>query len=324
MSVEPNRIPTESLPPYPHKKEDTVVPPAEHRDDKHEKKGLGKKLAIGVGAFGLAAATFFGVKAVGGNHNTAPTPGATPAATGEATPGQTTPSASPSEVVATPTPSESSSSPESYTTDPISEQLMSDAVTPDEFATYPQEARVKAGLSVIASMRDSWKGIDLFTADLPDGTNLWDNNPIDMPLDQYSSFEAAYFQNIFFQQLVAGQRANETGNAIDVNNAVKLSYAFSVDTESGVADMIGNYVKNGTKTEISRFSTETLATTKFPDNHPATKEKSVDASGKEVTTMTGTIRDQGDLFTLSYQYVPVPELGADKGVWINTGIKKQQ
>lgn len=58
--VQKSNVPVESMPSWPHTKEDTVVPAPEHRDDKH-KKHFGKRaiasllggvMALGAGAFG--------------------------------------------------------------------------------------------------------------------------------------------------------------------------------------------------------------------------------------------------------------------------------
>lgn len=56
MSINnPEQRTNQSLPPYPHDKRDTVIPPPEHRDDKHDKKGLGWKKPFAAGAAVLAA-----------------------------------------------------------------------------------------------------------------------------------------------------------------------------------------------------------------------------------------------------------------------------
>lgn len=56
MSInKPEQRTNQSLPPYPHDKRDTVVPPPEHRDDKYDKKGLGWKKPVAAGAAVLAA-----------------------------------------------------------------------------------------------------------------------------------------------------------------------------------------------------------------------------------------------------------------------------
>ena len=93
MTVDPNRPSTEALPTndeLQHKYDNIVIPPVEHRDDKNEKSGLGKKIIAGFGAAGLAVtAGVFGVKAMGGEGESTPAPEKTPAATAPVTPGQT-------------------------------------------------------------------------------------------------------------------------------------------------------------------------------------------------------------------------------------------
>jgi hypothetical protein len=121
MTVDPNRPSTEALPTndeLQHKYDNPVIPPVEHRDDKNEKNGLGKKILAGVGALSVAAAGFFGVKAMGGEGGPAPAPEKTPAATAPVTPGQTptaetSPSIAPSTTTeATPATQETNKTPE--------------------------------------------------------------------------------------------------------------------------------------------------------------------------------------------------------------------
>lgn len=61
--VQKQSVPVESMPSWPHTKEDTVVPAPEHRDDKHDKRFgkraiaslVGGAMALGAGAFGYNA-----------------------------------------------------------------------------------------------------------------------------------------------------------------------------------------------------------------------------------------------------------------------------
>lgn len=106
MSIEQHgqKVPVENLPPYPHTKEDTVIPAPEHRDDKHDKKFDWRKPAAAVALLGAGAAVAFGIKTVGGEESN-PAPERNPAASATPTPGSTETSIpTPSE---TPSPSES-------------------------------------------------------------------------------------------------------------------------------------------------------------------------------------------------------------------------
>lgn len=70
MSIDRNEVRTENMPPYPHSKKDTVIPPPEHRDDRHEKKGLWVKIGIGAAALAVTVGGYFAV--TGGDKATEP------------------------------------------------------------------------------------------------------------------------------------------------------------------------------------------------------------------------------------------------------------
>lgn len=154
MTVDPNRPSTEALPTndeLQHKYDNPVIPPVEHRDDKNEKNGLGKKILAGVGALSVAAAGFFGVKAIGGEGESAPAPEKTPAATAPANPGQT-----PSTEVTTSTPEavETSINPSTVLQGELYRSLTSEqrqlidrirSLSLDEFEALPQELRLMYG-----------------------------------------------------------------------------------------------------------------------------------------------------------------------------------
>jgi hypothetical protein len=92
MSIEQHgqnvqKVPVENLPPYPHTKEDTVVPAPEHRDDKHDKKFNWKKPAAVVALLGAVGAGAFIAKGQGGDRPNA-APDRSPAASATPTPGE--------------------------------------------------------------------------------------------------------------------------------------------------------------------------------------------------------------------------------------------
>jgi hypothetical protein len=91
MSIEQHgqnvqKVPVENLPPYPHTKEDTVVPAPEHRDDKHDKKFNWKKPAAVVALLGAVGAGAFIAKGQGGDRPNA-APDRSPAASATPNPG---------------------------------------------------------------------------------------------------------------------------------------------------------------------------------------------------------------------------------------------
>ncbi|MBC7764468.1 hypothetical protein H7Y29_02010 [Microbacteriaceae bacterium] len=244
-----------------------------------------------------------------------------PSVSAEKPPVTASPSATPSpSETGTPTPVPSETAP---STDAISEQLMSDAVDATKFATYPREARVDAGLYVVDQMRETLDNVELFDADLPNGENLWDNNPVDSPLDKQSSFEKINNQNLFFQQLITSQRAKAGSNIIDQNKALKVAYSTVIDTKDSEAKNWEETIPKLPNGEIAKFSTKGL-NYKIPKNQELVKTPFTLEDGTETTKVTGVINVDKDNYIVTYVFQDVPQLGEGKGVWLKTSTELQK
>ncbi len=262
-------------------------------------------------ALGVLSLTACGDRDASAEHKTD-----TPSATASATPGATETS--------TPTPTETPTATETApSTDAISEQLMSDSIDATRLATYPRQARVDAGLYVVNDMRDTFIDIDLFTAELPDGTVLWDNNPFDKPLDLTSSFEAAYNQNIFYQQLITSRRASADSRELDQDKAMKIAYAFTAEPNNSAAIDWEETIPNIKDGEIMKFSTETAAYT-LPKNQEVVKAPFTFDDGTNTTKVTGVVRIDGDNYIHTFAFQPAPQLGEGKGVWLDVSSEMQK
>ncbi len=80
-----NQVDLDSMPPI----DKTVIPPKEHRDDKHDKKLGWKKPAAAVALLGaIAAGAFGGSKVMGGENTSEPVPPKEPGVSAPAEPGQ--------------------------------------------------------------------------------------------------------------------------------------------------------------------------------------------------------------------------------------------
>jgi Tfp pilus assembly protein PilW len=100
MSIEQHgpKVPVENLPPYPHTKEDTVVPAPEHRDDKDQndrRRSLKTKLGLVLAGVGLLGTGGLVAKSAFGGNSADSAPDRSPAASATPTPGPETTTPSP-------------------------------------------------------------------------------------------------------------------------------------------------------------------------------------------------------------------------------------
>lgn len=271
-------------------------------------KNLREKLPVrelkASGAMGLAALSLAGCLASGDAK--ASTPKASPSISQEATP-----SSASTETLAPVAPATPEAPKPSV--DAISEQLMSPSVSIEEFAKYPQSARIAAGLVPAIELEDNWIGMDLFSGSFSDGTTLDSYNPIrGKVLNVGSTFKDIYRQNMFFEQLMSAQRVSSNETTLDKDRAIKIALGpYSYSPESTVA--VSKIKAIGNQPNLLKFSSDNLRDESFI-SYELKRDTQLD-DGSTADVMEGVVEVGGQQYTLTFVFVPVESLGAGNGIW---------
>ena len=302
-----------SMPPAPTD-ENIVIPPPQHRDDKHEKTTpwYRKPVAL-IGTGALAAAMVGGGIALSGKSKNA---ASQPKEPGAAAPADPTASASPAESdtpsaqpEATPTPTEAPV---------IDEALVSelDSLNVTQFEERPLSERLTWVLARCKEINDMGYLWDFLDQEYEDGSSLSEYSPFFTPLNKDSDAETILRSLDYVEQLIIAQKEDITisGNGpLDQDAARKLVSAFTLKSDTVAHFQMNDAISKSSK--AARLSDETLAGRKILKEEPSAPTQKYKATGAtEQKTITYTYNDTRLVQT--FVFVPREELGKGNGIWL--------
>lgn len=303
-----------SMPPAPTD-ENIVIPPPQHRDDKHEKTTpwYRKPVAL-IGTGALAAAMVGGGIALSGKSRNA---ASQPKEPGAAAPADPTASASPAESdtpsaqpEATPTPTEAPA---------IDEALVSelDLMSAAEFNKLPLEKRLQWVLAKEQEINDNGYLSDFLNQKyVDDGTILGEWSPFWKALSESASGSDIVRQSTYAEQLIKGSKDDLSvdGNGpINQEFAKKMISAFAISPKTKVFKSMLDTVENTTKAgRLGDQDINDITVTHTTKNLPYVNP--IDSS--QTVKKTITVRHLGQTVDLTSVFIPLPVLGENNGLWL--------
>lgn len=305
----PRAVNLKDMPPAPTD-ETVVVPPPEHRDDKHNLHWYRKRgVQIGGAVTALVAAGLT-VFALNNGPAEKTEPKSEPVASAPANPSE---SASPT-VEVSPSVEASPLVEASSANDALVAEL--DGLSAKQFEKRPLQERVAWVAAKYKEINDNGYLWDFLDQTYDDGSSLSEYSPYYSPLTTASDGTAILRYNDYAEQIIKGQKLDITsqGNGeIDQEVAKKFISGYTLESNRAaylsMEDTVDNSTRAGRLTEESiRDFKIVKQTAAKPTKNP---EDNTNAYTKKITFM-----HSGTLVTDTYIFVPCPQMGEGNGIWL--------